>query len=93
MDLHIAPADESLSILGAGPEDLSPREADMISLITRGLSNQEIADELFVSLNSVKTYIRGAYRKIGARSRSQAVIWGVRHGFLPDEKGLDAESA
>jgi DNA-binding NarL/FixJ family response regulator len=61
---------------------LTPREVDVLSLITRGLSNQEIAERSYLSINSVKTYIRGAYRRIGVTSRSQAVVWCVQHGFV-----------
>jgi DNA-binding NarL/FixJ family response regulator len=60
---------------------LTPREVDVLTLITQGLSNQEIAEQSYLSINSVKTYIRSAYRRIGATSRSQAVVWCVRHGF------------
>ena len=63
---------------------LSPREAEVLALITQGLSNQEIADRAYVSINSVKTYIRSAYRKIGVERRTQAVLWGMGHGFRPD---------
>ena len=63
---------------------LTPREAEILALITQGLSNQEIADRAFLSINSVKTYIRTAYRKINVTSRSQAVLWGVDNGFKPD---------
>ena len=63
---------------------LSSREAEIIALITHGLSNQAIADRAFLSINSVKTYIRSAYRKIGITSRSQAAVWGVENGFKPD---------
>ena len=63
---------------------LSVREAEVIALITQGLSNDEIAKTTYLSINSVKTYIRGAYRKIGITRRSQAVIWGMKHGFEPD---------
>jgi NarL family two-component system response regulator LiaR len=52
---------------------LSPREVDVLHLIACGLSNQEIADSLYLSINSVKTYIRTAYRKIDVTRRSQAV--------------------
>ena len=52
--------------------------------ITQGLSNQEIAQRCYLSINSVKTYIRTAYRKIGAERRAQAVLWGIKHGFEPD---------
>jgi DNA-binding NarL/FixJ family response regulator len=61
--------------------DLSSREAEVLALVARGLSNQEIATTLFVSVNSVKTYIRGAYRKIGVGQRPQAVLWALDHGF------------
>lgn len=63
---------------------LSAREAEVLALITQGLSNQEIAERTYLSINSVKTYIRTAYRKIDVSRRSQAVIWGMKHGFEPD---------
>lgn len=63
---------------------LSPREAEILALITQGLSNQEIADRAYLSINSVKTYIRSGYRKIGVERRSQAVRWGIKNGFEPD---------
>ena len=63
---------------------LTAREAEVLALITQGLSNQEIAGQTYLSINSVKTYIRTAYRKIGVIRRSQAVAWGMKHGFEPD---------
>ena len=60
---------------------LSPREADVLGLIVLGLTNKQIADRLFLSINSVKTYVRNAYGKIGAANRSQAVGWAIRNGF------------
>ncbi|WP_028642922.1 response regulator transcription factor [Nocardioides sp. URHA0020] len=62
---------------------LSARESEVLALITQGLSNQEIAGRTYLSINSVKTYIRTAYRKIEVTRRSQAVAWGMRHGFEP----------
>ena len=81
--------DNETSVGGAGDwpgrsSGMSSREAEMIALITHGLSNQEIADRAFLSINSVKTYIRSAYRKIGVTSRAQAAVWGVENGFRPD---------
>jgi DNA-binding NarL/FixJ family response regulator len=64
-------------------EGLSARESEVLALIAQGLSNQEIADRAFLSINSVKTYIRSAYRKIGAQRRTQAVLWATQHGFVP----------
>ena len=63
--------------------DLTDREAEILTLICRGMSNDQVARQLYLSINSVKTYIRTAYRKIGASSRSQAVIWGLANGFAP----------
>jgi NarL family two-component system response regulator LiaR len=55
-----------------------------MALITQGLSNKEIAQRAFLGINSVKTYVRTAYRKINVTSRAQAVLWGVENGFKPD---------
>jgi DNA-binding NarL/FixJ family response regulator len=60
---------------------LTPRECEVLMLVCSGLSNAEIAESLHLSSNSVKSYIRSAYRRIGAASRAQAVLWGVEHGF------------
>lgn len=67
-------------------ERLTPREVSIVSAIAQGYSNQEIADEMHLSINSVKSYIRNAYRKLGITRRSQAVAWAVTHGFtsVPD---------
>jgi NarL family two-component system response regulator LiaR len=81
--------DNETSLDGAGDwpgrsAGLTPREAEVLALITHGLTNQEIAERVFISPNTVKTYVRSAYRKIGAERRSQAVLWGVANGFEPD---------
>jgi DNA-binding NarL/FixJ family response regulator len=62
---------------------LSAREGDVLVLIVQGLTNKQIADRLYLSINSVKTYVRNAYAKIGAANRSQAVGWAIRNGFGP----------
>jgi two-component system, NarL family, response regulator LiaR len=69
---------------------LSSREAEMIALIASGLTNQQIAERACVGHNTVKTYIRSAYRKIGVERRSQAVLWAVENGFRHvSERTLD----
>lgn len=73
-------------------EGLTPREAEVLALITQGLSNKDIAAQTHLSINSIKSYIRTGYRKIGVTSRSQAVLWGVRHGFEPDRRRFNADS-
>ena len=74
------------SPITAGPRDresgITPREAELLSLIAAGLSNEEVASRMRVSINSVKGYIRSAYRKIGVERRSQAVLWAVAKGLV-----------
>ena len=64
-EIVILPGDSETSVDGAGDwpgraAGLSPREAEIVALITQGLTNQDIADRVYLSINSVKTYIRSA---------------------------------
>ena len=68
---------------GRTAANLTAREAEVLSMIAAGMSNQEIADRSYLSINSVKTIIRSAYRKIGAQRRSQAVRWAIENDFTP----------
>jgi len=60
---------------------LSVREGEILRLISQGLSNQEIAEKAYLSINTVKSYIRSAYRRMGVESRSQAILWAIDRGF------------
>ena len=70
-------------------EGLTDRESEILALITQGKSNAEVAALTFLSPNTVKSYIRTIYRKIGVASRTQAVLWGVSHGFTPDHHRIE----
>ena len=70
-------------------EGLSDRESEVLALITQGLSNADVARLTYLSPNTVKSYIRSIYRKIGVASRTQAVLWGIRNGFEPDRHRID----
>lgn len=82
-------AEEAESRIGTWPgreHGLTEREAEVLALVTQGLSNEEVAAQLYLGINTVKTHIRNAYRKIGVTRRPQAVVWGMQHGFQPDRE-------
>lgn len=67
----------------AAEPKLTPRDLQVLALIADGLPNPEIADELSITLETVKSHIRLIHRTLGARSRAHAVHLGHRHGILP----------
>ena len=67
---------------------LSPREAEVLALICQGLTNQDIIERAYITINTLKTHIRSLYRKIDVTTRSQAVRWGLERGFGPDRLRL-----
>jgi DNA-binding NarL/FixJ family response regulator len=71
-------------------EGLTDRESEVLALITQGKSNAEVAELMFLSINTVKSYIRSAYRKIGVTNRTHAVLWGIEHGFRPDHSRIES---
>jgi DNA-binding NarL/FixJ family response regulator len=72
------PDERRISELG-----ITPRELEILGLIAAGLSNREIADQLFVSENTVKTHSSRLFDKLGARRRTQAVQLGKQAHLIP----------
>ena len=64
------------------PADLSPREREVLSLIARGATNKEIADDLFLSPHTVKDHTSSLYRKLSVRNRAEAVQKAQRLGLI-----------
>ncbi|MBR5525228.1 MAG: response regulator transcription factor [Brochothrix sp.] len=63
-------------------EELTKREKEILLLITKGKSNQEIADELFITLKTVKTHVSNILSKLNVQDRTQAVIYAFKHQLV-----------
>ena len=63
-------------------EPLTPRELDVLRLLATGYTNQQIADELVLSLGTIKSYTNKVYEKLGVRNRTEAVIQGRKLGLI-----------
>jgi DNA-binding NarL/FixJ family response regulator len=64
------------------PEPLSPRELEVLNLLVEGLSNQEIADKLIISLATAKTHVRNILNKLAVDDRTQAAVHAMRRGLV-----------
>lgn len=66
----------------AAVASLTEREKEVLKLIAQGMTNQELADKLFISMTTVKTHVGNILNKIGARDRVQAVIFAYENGLV-----------
>lgn len=64
------------------PEPLSPREIEVLQQVVEGLSNQEIADKLIISLATAKTHVRNILNKLAVDDRTQAAVQAMRRGLV-----------
>jgi two-component system, NarL family, response regulator YdfI len=72
-------ANESSEVL---PEALTPREIEVLGLLAEGLGNKEIASRLNISEHTIKFHVASIMGKLGAESRTEAVMLGIRHGII-----------
>jgi DNA-binding NarL/FixJ family response regulator len=75
----VAPA--ATQAQAAAVKVLSPREREVLVLLADGMTNQEIADALFISLRTAAHHVANVLAKLGVGSRTAAVAWSIRHGL------------
>ena len=83
--LGLGPTGDVPSVLAAqadGPPDvLTPREVEVIRLLTSGKSNQQIAQDLVISFNTVTNHVKNILGKTGCSNRTEAAAYAIRHGL------------
>jgi DNA-binding NarL/FixJ family response regulator len=72
---------------GVLPDGLTEREGEVLALIAQGMSNAEIASQLFVSRSTVKTHINQIFAKTNSRDRAQAIVYAQHHGLSDSRPG------
>ena len=70
-----------------GPSELTERELQVLGLIANGLSNREIATALRIAEKTVKVHVGNILNKLGLADRTQAAIYAIKKGLVPDERG------
>lgn len=66
-------------------DDLTARERDVLALLAKGYDNQTIADELFISLKTVKTHVSNILAKLNVEDRTQAVVYAFQHNLVSQD--------
>ncbi len=72
---------------------LSNREAEVAELVTKGLSNKEVANQLFVTEKTVKFHLTNIYKKMNLKSRAQLIVWCMPHFSFAETAPAQAPSA
>jgi DNA-binding CsgD family transcriptional regulator len=89
VDAVLAAAGESDGKRRSGPAGLTPREVEVLTLISRGASNRQAARALGITPKTVGTYVERIYTKTGASTRSTATLFAMQHGLLETLEPLD----
>ena len=73
-----------------GVPTLSEREREVLALLGCGLSNRQIADELYLSVDTIKTHVRKVFSKLGVANRTQAALVAIEQGLTPRQLSAQA---
>src|SRR4029077_9676858 len=72
---------------------LSNRESEVAELVTKGMSNKEVANQLFVTEKTVKFHLTNIYKKMNVKSRAQLIVWCLPHlGFVETEAAANSRA-
>lgn len=69
------------------PSPLTNRELQVLSLVAEGLTNRDIGRQLSISLRTVEAHLTHIYDKLDVGSRTEAVVWGIRQGWIDPQRG------
>ncbi len=86
----VAPTESKRSRFAGFGRQLTPREREVLAMLGQGLSNGDIAAELFISTETVRTYVRQTFRKLGVNNRTQAAVRAHEIGLVPAWDTTDA---
>jgi DNA-binding NarL/FixJ family response regulator len=79
---HLSPSIAAKLAQSLAAEPLTPREEEVLALVTEGLCNKRVAKRLDIGVGTVKTHLRATFDKLQVRSRAQAVVMAKRRGIL-----------
>jgi HD-GYP domain-containing protein (c-di-GMP phosphodiesterase class II) len=89
VDAVLAAAGQQRPKRAAGPAGLTPREVEVLTLISRGASNKQVAQTLGITAKTAGTHIERIYVKIGASTRSTATLFAMQNGLLDSSSALE----
>src|SRR5215831_18923080 len=76
-------------LMSVEPSQISEREREILRLVATGATNQQIAYQLNISINTVKVHLRNIFGKIGVASRTEATVFAVRSGLVQISEAAD----
>ncbi len=93
--VSLGPQDRTMDESAPLIKDLSFREAEVLALMAAGRTNAEIAETLYLSVETIKTYVSRLFAKIDVRNRTEAALWAARVGLgrLDDQRVLETKPA
>ena len=83
---------ETRGPLSLRQEPLTDRETEVLTLLATGMSNAEIGDELFISINTVKSHLKNVYGKLGVDNRTRALSTALELGVIPADHAAERRS-